>query len=206
MSKSIRFWNRFAERYARRPIANPEAYQQKLALTREHLTADSEVLEYGCGTGSTALLHAEQVKHVVALDSSPKMIDIANRKAREGQVANVEFLTGTIFDLPHAPSSFDAVLALNVLHLIDDMAPTIVKSYELLRPGGVFVSSTECVGEKRGLLRAALPAMSWLGLAPAVNVVDIATLTERITAPGFEILTSVTPGGPTTVFIIAQKR
>lgn len=52
MERTIRFWDRIAEKYAKQPIANPEAYEEKLRLTRRRLTPDSSVLEFGCGTGS----------------------------------------------------------------------------------------------------------------------------------------------------------
>jgi ubiquinone/menaquinone biosynthesis C-methylase UbiE len=41
-----------------------------------------EVLEFGCGTESTAIAHAPYVKHIQALDISSKMIDIAQGKAQ----------------------------------------------------------------------------------------------------------------------------
>jgi len=39
-------------------------------------------LEFGCGTGSTALLHASFVKHMTATDISDEMIEIAKQKAK----------------------------------------------------------------------------------------------------------------------------
>ena len=79
-----------------------------------YLTEESNVLEFGCGTGSTALIHAPKVKHLLAIDFSKRMIDIAKRKASGSQGSNVEFRNTTLFDLTEDNESFDVVLALNV--------------------------------------------------------------------------------------------
>lgn len=44
-----------AKRYARQPIADEAAYRRKLEVTRTYFRPDMHVLEFGCGTGSTAL-------------------------------------------------------------------------------------------------------------------------------------------------------
>lgn len=62
MADLNKFWDRMANKYARQPIADEAAYQHKLDVTRQHFTPQSKVLEFGCGTGSTALLHAPHVK------------------------------------------------------------------------------------------------------------------------------------------------
>ena len=124
MDKSIRFWDRIAERYAKKPIADPDTYEKKVVLTQKYLTRDANVLEFGCGTGSTALLHAPKVKRLLAIDSSEKMVTICKRKRAESDLQNVEFRRATLFDLDDDAASFEAVLGLNVLHLIDDYEST----------------------------------------------------------------------------------
>jgi len=169
MDKSIKFWNRKAEQYAKQPIADFDAYQKKLELRRRYLTPSSSVLEFGCGTGSTALVHAANVKRIVAIDSSEKMIEIATRKAQENGTNNVEFIEATLFDLPHHSESFDSILSFNVLHLVNDIDATIKKSYDLLKPGGVFVTSTVCIAERSVILKLILPIISKLGIISAKN-------------------------------------
>ena len=63
---SAKFWDRIAARYSKKPVADEAAYQKKLQITRKYLRPDSRVLEFGCGTGSTAIAHAAHVKHVLA--------------------------------------------------------------------------------------------------------------------------------------------
>ena len=59
---SADFWDRIAPKYSRQPIADPESYARKLAATQALMQPDMAVLELGCGTGSTALEHAERVQ------------------------------------------------------------------------------------------------------------------------------------------------
>ena len=56
MPPSSKFWDRIAARYARKPVADEAAYRRKLAVTRDYLAPDMDVLEFGCGTGSTAIV------------------------------------------------------------------------------------------------------------------------------------------------------
>jgi len=100
MDRSIRFWDRAAERYAKRPIADEAAYQKKLQVTRKYFEPHMEVLELGCGTGSTAIAHAPCVQHIRAIDMSSKMLTIAQGKADAANVNNVTFEESTIDDLP----------------------------------------------------------------------------------------------------------
>lgn len=41
------FWNRMAERYARQPVANPDAFDRKIEVTRALITPQSVVLDIG---------------------------------------------------------------------------------------------------------------------------------------------------------------
>ena len=147
MSDAARFWDKRAERYAQRPVGDPEAYEKKLEITRMYFRPDSEVLEMGCGTGSTALAHAPHAGHILATDISPAMIDIARRRGKAGGAGNVTFETRAVADHALAESAYDAILALNLLHLLEDPRGAIGAAHVGLRPGGVFVTSTACIGD-----------------------------------------------------------
>lgn len=118
MSPSARFWDRIAERYSRQPVADEAAYQRKLQVTREYLRPDSEVFEFGCGTGSTALAHAPHVRRIHAIDISSRMIEIARGKADRAPAENVTFERSTIEQVEVSDQSFDVVLGLSILHLL----------------------------------------------------------------------------------------
>jgi ubiquinone/menaquinone biosynthesis C-methylase UbiE len=74
------FWDRIAPKYARKPVDDPDAYEEKLALAASLLRPGDRVLEIGCGTGTTALRLAPNVDHYTATDGSGAMIGIADAK------------------------------------------------------------------------------------------------------------------------------
>lgn len=205
MANSVRFWDRIAARYARRPVADEAAYQEKLRITREYLSPDMTVLEFGCGTGSTAIAHAPHVEQIRASDVSPKMIEIAREKAAAAGVDNVSFEVAALDDLDVADGSIDAVLGLSILHLLSDRDAAIATVKRMLKPGGVFVSSTACVGESMKFFKYVGPPLAWLGLIPMVRVFTIDDLVASLTAADFEIEHQWLPRKGAAVFIVARK-
>lgn len=199
---SVFFWNALAKRYARQPIANPEAYETKLAATREHLRPDSRVLEFGCGTGSTALIHAPHVASVHAVDTSPRMIEIARGKAAAEGIDNVSFEVGTVFDVSDGP--YDVVLGLNILHLVPDLAKTLAQCHALLAPSGILIASTACI--TGGWERWLVPLPAALGLLPSVQFMSQSELLGAQEAAGFTVESCAFPGSTTGAFTIARRR
>jgi ubiquinone/menaquinone biosynthesis C-methylase UbiE len=162
------------------------------------------VLEFGCGTGSTAIIHAPYVKHIVATDISDKMLDIAEQRARDAGIENISFQQGTLDSLELETESFDAVLGLNVLHLLEDVDATISRVHGLLKPGGIFVSSTVLIDEINFVWRLLIPLMQLLGFAPYVNRFGKQALVSKLTNAGFSVDREWQPGKE-SVFIVARK-
>ena len=204
MKASKEFWDKSAPRYAKSPVRDEETYRKKLAITQGYFRPDWSVLEFGCGTGSTALVHAPYVKEILATDISGKMLDIATQKARDAGVENVRFQQGTMETLALEAETFDAVLGLNILHLLENPETAIARVHELLKPGGVFVSSTALVGELMVLWRLLIPAMQAVGLAPFVNRFSRQSLVTILTNAGFSIDYEWQPG-KSSVFLVARK-
>ncbi len=205
MPQPSRFWDRIAERYAGRPVADEAAYRRKLEVTRGYLRPEMEVLEFGCGTGSTALVHAPRVKRILAIDISAKMIEIARGKAAAAGIENVAFERATIEGFSAPEGRFDAVLGLSILHLLDDRAAVIAKVHRMLKPGGVFVSNTACLGDTMKWFKLVGPLGAALGLIPKVQVFTVKELEDSLTAAGFEIDHRWHPGKGKAVFIVAKK-
>ena len=203
MGHSEKFWNRIAEGYAKKPVADVAVYQQKLQLTREHLRPHMKVLEIGCGTGTTALAHAPYVNHILAIDFSENMISIARSKA--ANMANVTFETGTADSLSLPDDSLDVVMAFSFLHLVENKEAVIEKAFNLLKPGGLFVSSTACIGDTMAFFKWIAPIGIALGLLPLLTVFKRGDLEDCLTDTGFTILNSWQPSRGKGVFIIAQK-
>ena len=203
MGRSSRFWDRIAERYSRQPIADESAYQKKLQVTREYLEPDMEVLEFGCGTGSTAINHAPHVRSIHAIDISSKMIEIAQGKADAAQIKNITFERSTVDELTVPDQSLDAVLGLSILHLLDNREEVIAKVCTMLKPGGVFVSSTVCIGEISKLLKIVAPLGKLFGLT--LRVFTSRELEDGLADAGFAIDYKWRPGDGKSVFIVAKK-
>lgn len=211
MTNPTAFWDGIADRYAATSIKDQDAYHYTLDRIRSYLHSDDDVLELGCGTGSTALLLAESAGTMVASDISPKMIEIGRNKAREQEIENVDFVAADAGHAVPQGATYDAVLALNLLHLVDDLPTTLAHVHAALKPGGVFMSKTICLPE-RGFpmgfyaMRAALPLMRLLGKAPAVYFYSIADLDAAVQKAGFELIeTGNHPSQPPRRFIVARK-
>ena len=213
MKQAVQFWDGVAAKYAKSPISDMDAYTYSLDRTRSYLTPDDRVLEVGCGTGSTALLLAENAGHITASDLSANMIRIAEGKARDQGVANVSFVTADVMDdaLGIGSEPYDVVMALNLLHLLRDLPGTIGRIHGLLKPGGLFISKTICpfgkaMPLKYRFLKLLVPVMQLVGKAPYVNFMTIETLEDAITAGGFKIIeTGNYPASPPSRYVVARK-
>lgn len=204
-ASAARFWDRIADRYARRPVPDEAVYQEKLRLTQELLPPGAQVLEIGCGTGSTALAHAPHAGSVLAADISPRMIAVAREKAAAAGVGNVEFRVAGLDNLEASEGGFDAVLALSLLHLLEDPEAALARARAWLKPGGVFVSSTACLADDMPWMRWLLPVLRRLGVAPYVNVLSETDLVAALARQGFEIERRWKPGKRQALFLIARR-
>lgn len=205
MAELSAFWDRMAERYAAQPIADEQAYRTKLAHTQALLTPDMELFEFGCGTGGTAIQHAPHVRHVRAVDFSARMLDKARARASEAGVDNVTFEQGDITGMTIAPASYDMVLGMSILHLLEDRDAVIARVFEILKPGGYFVSSTACIGDSMRWLGAIAPLGRRFGLLPMLNVMTHGQLRDAINGAGFTIEHDWHPKPKAAVFLIARK-
>ena len=199
------FWNRSADAYAASKIADEASYERKIAETRALLTSLSEVLEIGCGTGTTALRHAPHAGRVVGVDGSDAMVRIARGKA--GSAPNVAFELGDVERLDRPDASVDVVMAHSVLHLLRDPRGTVANAFSWLRPGGAFVSSTSCLGGLQAFpVRAILPVMRLVGKAPHVNAFREDDLLSWIRDAGFDIVDHWQPKGfLKALFVVARR-
>ncbi len=200
------FWDQIALRYSKQPIADIESYEKKLAATQALMQPSMKVLEFGCGTGSTALAHASHVEQIVATDISSAMVEIGREKAKSAGIDNVNFMKASVEDFNSADANYDMVLALNLLHLVPDRHSALSKISRLLKPGGVFISSTVCLADKMWFLRPVIPVMQWLGKAPFVSFVNASTITKEVQEAGFDAQESWTHGRANSLFLVAKKR
>jgi arsenite methyltransferase len=201
------FWNRLAAKYAAQPVKDVRAFERKKAITREHVHPQAQVLEIGCGTGSLALEMSKYVGHIHALDVSAEMLRIAGKKRTEQGVTNVTFHTGTLEPLlSQLPNQLDAVWAYSILHLVDDRTRTLQLAYELLKPGGVFISSNACLAGTLIPFRTLITLMRWFGKAPVVHYYDRKTILCELAETGFVDVEDKDVGGSRLMaFVVAKK-
>lgn len=202
------FWNAIAERYARKPVANPSAFERKIEVTAALLSPRSVVLDIGCGTGSLALRLAPFAGEVHGLDLSSEMVRIARDKAQAQQVGNVSFHTGPFDETFDAlgDASLDLVCAYSLLHLLEDRGRALARIQRLLKPGGFFVSSTVCLRNSRMPYGPLLRVMRWFGKAPMVKLFSTDTLLDDLRQAGFVNLRQPEVGAEATIaFIVAGK-
>lgn len=202
---SMKFWDRIAPRYSQQDIADNQSYSRKLAQTQALMRPDMTVLEFGCGEGSTALLHAPHVGEIIATDISSVMIEIARQKARTANIKNVTLVQTRVEDFEDKEGRFDMILALNLIHLLPDATAFYAKADQLLKPGGIFISSTVCLADRLWFMRPVIPVMQWLGKAPYVGFLSARKVEKAISEAGFGVVESWTHGRANNLFLIARK-
>ena len=180
------FWDRIAPKYARKPVDDPDAYEEKLALAASLLETSERVLEIGCGTGTTALRLAPNVVHYTATDGSRAMIAIADAKLGPEAPANVTFQHADAAD-KIAGAPFDAVCAFSLLHLVEDVPGVVANVYGQLKPGGLFLSKTVCTKAAAWPIRALIPTLTALRFAPRVTPLSEGDLVRFLVAAGFTV-------------------
>ena len=203
--RAKKFWDKRAERYSKRAVADAATYQKKLDITREYLNSESEVVEFGCGTGLTAISHAPYAKHILATDISSEMIEIARDRVQKDDVHNVTFERSSVDEFEAADESYDVVLGLNLLHLLEDKDAAIEKIYKMLRPGGVLVSSTACIDDMMPLFRLVAPIGAFFRIFPPVDMFSAKEFTSALTGAGFEIEHEWLPRKNAALFVVARK-
>ncbi|NNE16973.1 MAG: class I SAM-dependent methyltransferase, partial [Myxococcales bacterium] len=208
MTDDAAFWDGIAEKYAKQPVANPDAFDAKIAATTSRMKATDVVLDIGCGTGSLVLRLAGSAAQVHGLDISSEMTRIAKGKAQAQEVDNVTFHTGAFDDNFGAfeAGSLDGVCAFSLLHLVDDRSAALDRIFRLLKPGGFFVSSTVCLGESWVPYGVIIGAMRLIGKAPMVKIFDKRTLEDEIRRSGFVEVSQPDVGAKGDIaFIVARK-
>jgi SAM-dependent methyltransferase len=98
--------------------------------------APGRVLEVGCGWGELAEWIARKTgADVVAVDLSPRMVDLARERGVDARLADVE-------ELPFADETFDVVVAAWMLYHVPDLERGLAEIARVLRPGGTLVAAT----------------------------------------------------------------
>ena len=208
--KSEMMWNQLAKNWDKPGVSLGENDLKIIERAKKYLNPGSVVLDYGCATGSIALEIASLAKEVHGIDISSNMVEIAKRKADERHIINIGFARAAIFDESLGKESFDVILSLSILHLVEDPAQVMDRINRLLKPGGIFISVTPCLGEKTFLsvlMNIPIFLLSRVGVIPSIAFFSASSLTAAITNAGFQMIEqqdlSVRP--LRECFIVARK-
>ena len=204
MTTSPKFWDGIAKRYAAQPVSDPDAYALTLERTRGYLKSTDHVLEIGCGTGTSALKLADACAKITATDYAPEMIAIAREKGAEVPSVAFELADARLGDFE--AGQFDAVLAFNLYHLVDDLETALNRAHAVLKPGGHFITKTPCLGGAWHL-RPVIGMMRLFGKAPYLQYLRPDNWDAQIEAAGFDIVETAEHNKQTRGhFVVARKR
>jgi len=163
-------------------------------------------LDFACGTGITTVKLANNVKEITAIDISSDMIDIAKRKIETHNINNVSFKTCDIMNDTIKDNSFDAVLAFNVLYFVENIDEVLEKVGQSLEGGGLFISVTDCLGEKTSIINLLQSFLSKIGIIPYIRKYKIKELEDVIKKAGFSIIeTDNLYSNPPNYFVVGKK-
>lgn len=102
------------------------------------------VLDLGSGGGIDVLLSAKRVGptgKAYGLDMTDEMLDLARANQAEAGATNVEFLKGTIEQVPLPDATIDVIISNCVINLSGDKSQVLREAARVLRPGGRFAVS-----------------------------------------------------------------
>ena len=99
------------------------------------LQPDWTALDYGCGTGLLTLALASRLRRVLAVDSSPGMLDVLEHKIHALGLPHVETLHADFEQDPLPVGPFDLIVSAMTLHHVANVVLLLRKFIELLSPG-----------------------------------------------------------------------
>jgi protoporphyrinogen oxidase/SAM-dependent methyltransferase len=135
------------------------------------------LLDAGCWTGSFLAAARQRGWSVVGVEPSAW----AARHARE---RGLDIIEGELLDAPLAPSSFDAIVATDVLEHLADPAAVVERVAELLVPGGVLYVAVPDAGSR---LARAMGRRWWAVLPMHLQYFTRSSMRLLLARHGFEV-------------------
>ncbi len=205
-NKSQSFFDKVSRRSSKVPQELKGTALKTLEATQSHLASEKSVLDFGCGVGDLTNAIAEKVKTVHAIDTSSGMLEVARARAGQRGIENVKFEQSDLSDVDYPDGGFDVVTAFNVLHYLEDTRAASRRISELITPGGLFISSTACLGERRSLLGTLVLILTKLKVMPYMRFYAESELEDMISSGGFQIVETGKLSKLPDHFIVAQKK
>ena len=143
------------------------------------------VLDLGSGGGIDVLLSARRVGptgKAYGLDMTDEMLSLARENQRKAGATNVEFLKGTIENIPLPDQSVDVIISNCVINLSNNKDAVLREAFRVLKPGGRFAVSDVIV---RGDVPADLRRNMELWVGCIAGALEEKEYAAKLTAAGF---------------------
>ena len=143
------FWDRVAGVYDLFVnVVNGKTHKALRRIVADLIEQEDVVLECACGTGLLSTVIAGKCQHLTATDFAPKMLKRAEKNC--AAYGNVLFRQANILSLEFPDSSFDKVVAGNVIHLLDEPMKALNELNRVCRPGGMLIIPTYMNKDRKG--------------------------------------------------------
>ena len=195
--KSKRYFDAVAGRLGKKycPGRSWEAVGRLLlALAPRETFAD-----LGAGEGLISQLLAARAKKVIAVDNSPRMVEVGSDLAKRSGLKNLEYRLGDLENPPIKAGSVDVAILSQALHHAVQPPKALEAACKILRPGGR-VLILDLVEHNFEAARE-LYADVWLGFAPSdlgrmmreagFEGVSVEIVAREKEGPGFQTLLAV---------------
>ena len=195
--KSRRYFDAVAGRLGKKycPGRSWEAVGRLLlALAPRQVYAD-----LGAGEGLISQLLAARAKKVIAVDHSPRMVEVGRDLAKRSGLKNLEYRLGDMENPPIRPGSVDVAILSQALHHSVHPPRVLEGAWKILRPGGtlLILDLVEHTFEAAREMYADV----WLGFSPAelarlmreakFEGVSVEVVAKEKEGPGFQTLLAV---------------
>lgn len=192
--KSKRYFDAVAGRLGKKycPGRSWEAVGRLLlALAPRQVYAD-----LGAGEGLISQLLAARAKKVIAVDHSPRMVEVGRDLAKRSGLKNLEYRLGDMENPPIRPGSVDVAILSQALHHAVHPPRVLEAAWKILRPGGTLLV-LDLVEHTFEAARE-MYADVWLGFSPAelarlmreakFEGVSVEVVAKEKEGPGFQTL------------------
>ena len=183
-------WSRFADDFEKRVIyvaGEHNILAIKKILNKQRLKG--RVLELGCGNGTYSSTLAGKADALHVTDFSDQMVSFCQN--RLNGLANVVVEKQDCFNLSYSDREFDAVVMVNLLHIVPDPEVALNEAHRVLKTGGAiivisFTASGMSIFSKLGMMYRYLRA--W-GKPPAGSrVLTVATTCTMLEKAGYSVI------------------
>lgn len=204
--KGEKFWDRVAGSVVKAGTKPSGTSLKTLENLDSYLQPADVVLDFGCGSGTFTTEMAKKVRLVQAIDISSRMLQVARESAKEQQMENISFSRTSIFDESFKGGSFDVIVAFNILHYLDDQQKLMQKVHHLLKSGGLFISATACLKERKSFVRYLMLLLSISGILPDMHFYSVSELKGLMETAHFEVVDCKNLTQLPECFIVAKKK